>query len=56
MSVEGEGDRIPGHGNWTLRGRNAEEKGKWSSKLASTKGYEGSTKVFRTCKLLQAIH
>jgi len=52
MSVEGKGGRIPGHGDWTLRGRNTEGKSKWSPKLASTKKYEGSTKVFRTCKLL----
>jgi len=50
--VKSKEDRIPRHGNWTLRSRNAEGKSEWSSKLASTKKCKESTKVSRAHELL----
>ena len=50
--MKDKGDGIPRYNNRTLRDRNAERKGEWSPKLATTKKYKRSAKVSRTGKLL----
>ena len=54
--MKDKGDGIPRCINKTSEGKNAEGKGRWSPKLASTKKYKRSAKVSRTGKLLQMIY
>jgi len=54
--VEGKGSGVFRSSNRAKGGRNAEEEGRRSLKLANAKEYKKDTKVSRTCQLLQAIH